>query len=314
MQVSPPMEDRLYFTGVDLDRAHHLRSDPAWIEERLASPDSMFLPVWRNQSLIHQGDVPGAALLSGKAADDLSALARQLVFLGLDGGRAVFAIDLPAGGDEKRLPLPEHTEFADLRLAAPDMDRHQAGMLAYARALTYWHAKHLFCGSCGAETLSRRGGHERKCSNEACKRVHFPRTDPAVIMLVSRRDNGVERALLGQGRRFRGIRYSTVAGFVEPGETLEDAVAREVMEETGINVTDVRYRASQPWPFPASLMLGFRARATSDEITVDQTELVDARWFTVDEVKEMASTDPEGLPGKLSISRWLIDGWLADNS
>ncbi len=314
MQISHPMEEKLYFTGVDLDRAHHLRSDPDWLDQRLNSADSVFVPVWRNRSLILEDKEPQAVYLMGGNAEALRGMSTQTVFLGLEGEQAFFGIDLPATKEAEAFPLPDGSKFADLRLAATDMDRNQAGMLAYARALSYWHGKHMFCGSCGAETLSRRGGHERKCSNADCARVHFPRTDPAVIMLVSRSGGGVEHALLAQGRRFKGIRFSTLAGFVEPGETLEDAVAREVMEESGIHVTDVQYQASQPWPFPASLMLGYRARATSTEIAVDETELVEARWFTVEEVKEMARAEPEGLPGKLSISRWLIDGWLRDNS
>ncbi|MBT4938534.1 MAG: NAD(+) diphosphatase, partial [Rhodospirillaceae bacterium] len=175
-------------------------------------------------------------------------------------------------------------------------------------ALVHWHRGHQFCGVCGSETQAGRGGHDRACLNSDCGKVHFPRTDPAVIMLVTHPNE--DSCLLGHNKKFQGLRYSTIAGFVEPGEMLEQAVAREVYEETNIQVVDVEYKASQPWPFPASIMLGFRARAISTEIICHDQELVEAKWFSREEVLEMADGHETLPPTNLSISRWLIDGWL----
>ena len=201
--------------------------------------------------------------------------------------------------------------FEDLRRVASAIDHAHAGYLAYARALSHWHRTHAYCGACGFETIAGKGGHERKCANESCGRSHFPRTDPAVIMLVTHPTE--DSCLLGHNKRFQGLRFSTIAGFVEPGETLEQAVAREVWEETGVRVENVSYQASQPWPFPASIMLGFRADGVTTEINLIDEELVEARWFSRDEVRDMASSEEDILPpSKFSISRWLIDSWLAE--
>jgi NAD+ diphosphatase len=178
-----------------------------------------------------------------------------------------------------------------------------ASLLAYARALSLWKARHRFCGVCGAPNLPMRAGHVMRCSRDECASETFPRLDPAIIVLVS--DASGERALLGRQASWPAGRYSTIAGFVEPGESLEDAVAREVDEETGVHVTDVRYESSQPWPFPSSLMLGFRAVARTREITLRDGELEDARWFTR---ADIAAGHP-ALPPAGSISARLIDGW-----
>ena len=186
------------------------------------------------------------------------------------------------------------------------IDRDEGGALAYARAMTHWHATHLYCGACGAPTESREGGHIRVCTNESCAKHHFPRTDPAVIMLVEKGD----RCLLGRKSEWAQGRYSTLAGFVEPGESLEDAVRREVMEETGVVVSDVEYHSSQPWPFPASLMLGFFCKAETEAIHRNDKELEDARWFTREELN--AGQGGLGIaPRPISIARRLIDDWLS---
>ena len=172
----------------------------------------------------------------------------------------------------------------------------------------YWGQNNQFCGQCGSKTKSINGGHERKCISETCSKSIFPRTDPAVIMLVTHPTD--DKCLLGHNKKFQGLRFSTIAGFVEPGEMLEQAVSREVFEETNIRVENVKYQASQPWPFPASIMLGFTAQATSTEIICHDGELEEARWFSRQEVLEMSNSDNMLPPPKLSISRWLIDTWL----
>src|SRR3954447_26002411 len=168
--------------------------------------------------------------------------------------------------------------FGDLRQFGGLLAREEGALLALARAMAFWHSRHRFCGVCGAPTRSEEAGHVRRCTEAGCATTHFPRTDPAVIMLVTDGD----RALLGRNKNFLPGMYSTLAGFVEPGESLEDAVAREVMEETAVRVGAVHYHSSQPWPFPANIMLGFFAQAASTAITVDYAELEDARWFERD--------------------------------
>jgi NAD+ diphosphatase len=173
--------------------------------------------------------------------------------------------------------------------------------------MVFWHTRHRYCGLCGSPTRSEEAGHMRRCTDAACNAMHFPRTDPAVIMLVTDGD----RALLGRNKNFPlpGM-YSTLAGFVEPGESLEDAVAREVREETGIEVGAVQYHSSQPWPFPGNIMLGFHAEARTTEITIDYGELEDARWFTRDWLSSHVDDDSFRLPRLDSIARRLIEDWL----
>jgi NAD+ diphosphatase len=226
-------------------------------------------------------------------------------FLGTLDEVAVFALDISAAEDPVPL-LPESLgKFVDLRSVGWGVPRPEASVLAHARGLMHWRARHRFCGVCGGVCDVKSSGHVMQCT--ACEAQHFPRTDPAVIMLVHRGD----RALLGHSTRFpRATMYSTLAGFVEPGETLEEAVRREVFEESGIKVGDVHYHSSQPWPFPGNIMLGFYAEGLTEEITIDTEELKDARWFTRD---EMRNCEQHGfaLPRADSIARRLIEDWLA---
>jgi NAD+ diphosphatase len=197
-------------------------------------------------------------------------------------------------------------EWIDLRRVGPLMARSEGSVLAYARGLMWWHARHRFCGVCGSPTESIEAGHVRRCTNSDCSASHFPRTDPAVIMLVHDGD----RALLGRQKVWAPGMYSTLAGFLEPGESLEETVAREVYEEAGIRVGEVRYHSSQPWPFPASLMIGFHAVAVSRDIRLNQSELEDAAWFSRAELRDFAS-QAKSLPRADSIARQLIEDWLA---
>lgn len=310
-----------FYTGATLDRAGALRKDPDAIARHWRSPAARLLAVWRGRFLM-RADMAAPAPLPLDDAGDWGRpdawwrahAADQPLFLGLapDGdsdGEARqtpwFAIDLSPLDDAETHPRLEGLGvFADLRALAAHLDAPTAGLLAYTRALTGWHHKHRFCGVCGAATVADEGGHTRRCANPDEPHTHFPRTDPAVIMLVHDGD----RCLLGRSPRFPPGRYSTLAGFVEPGESLEMAVAREVMEEAGVPVTDIRYHSSQPWPFPASLMLGFHARALDSAIHIDNDELEDARWFTRAQVR---AAPPETLPPADSISRRLIADWLA---
>ncbi|MDD9877389.1 MAG: NAD(+) diphosphatase [Magnetovibrio sp.] len=318
------MTSSLIYTNNGLDRAGNLRSDAEWLSAQLAGAEVRMVPVWRNRNLVNgDTEAPMPLMPAGNDARRLIEPASSIVFLGLSGSTPLFAADLSSLEEADALSLVDgDASFVDLRATGWLLPRDQAAVLAYARGLAYWHRAHQFCGRCGAKTASRDGGHVRKCQSESCGRETYPRTDPAVIMLVT--DDGIggqgPRCLLGRHNRWNFAMYSTLAGFVEPGESLEEAVTREVFEEAGVPVGEVTYMASQPWPFPASLMLGYRARATSTAINIDAEELRDARWFTADEVAgfgewsaELPSETPR-LPRKDSIARWLIQTWLADVS
>ena len=294
-----------FYSSSWIDRAAHLRLDPDRLRHRLADPTSVLVPIWRGQSLVIGADNPVAALPHvGDPSLDLPL--QETVFLGLaDGDRACFAVLLP-DTPEPDVGRLEGGAFADLRQVGPLMTAPDAGWLAYARAVAHWHATHRFCGACGAAADSLQGGWLRRCGNPECARQHFPRTDPAIIVRVVHGD----RILLGRQTAWPRRWYSVLAGFVEPGESLEDSVRREVLEESGIVCREVRYVSSQPWPFPASLMLGFTAAAEHDTITLGDQELEDARWFTRQEIATAVDAGELRLSPQISISRSLIDAWL----
>ena len=294
------------YTGSPLDRAGCLRDDPDWIAARLADPESLFVPVWRARTLIQDRDDAGpqAVFLSNDAAAALRMAGGPWAFLGLLAGQAVFAIDISAVEDPLPLLPDALGRFEDLRTLAGALPANDAAVLAHARGLMHWRVRHRFCGVCGAACAPRSAGHVMGCGG--CGAQHFPRTDPAVIMLVHRDD----RVLLGHSQRFpSSAMYSTLAGFVEPGESLEEAVAREVQEESAVRVGRVTYHSSQPWPFPASIMLGFYAEALTDHVVIDPTELTDARWFTRAQLRDPAAHGFK-LPRRDSIARRLIEDWM----
>ncbi|HEX3984557.1 MAG TPA: NAD(+) diphosphatase [Acidisoma sp.] len=289
------------YTGSPLDRAAERRDDPAYIAAALAAPDALVAPIWRAQSFFRGEEV---RFFSPEETANWSLESHHWIFLGLWQRRPVFALDL--NHHEDPLPiLPEETgTFADIRRVGSALPADQAAILAHARGLVHWQSRTRFCGICGSPCVPRSAGHVMHCTG--CGTDHFPRSDPAVIMLVVREDS----VLLGHATRFVEGMYSTLAGFVEPGENLEEAVRREVFEETGVRVGVVGYHSSQPWPFPQSLMLGFYAEGLSEEITFHDAELADARWFT-----RAMCRNPEAhgfrLPGPDSIARRLIEDWLA---
>jgi NAD+ diphosphatase len=292
------------FAGSPLDRMDASRRDADWVARQIAADDAVFLPVWRSRNLI--GGAPGhpewAHLAPSFARPMLGA--QPWAILGLRDGRPVVAIDLSALDDP--LPAGASGRWEDLRRVGGLLPAPDAAILAHARGLMHWRTRHRFCGVCGAACAAQSAGHVMACAG--CGAHHFPRTDPAVIMLVTCRG----RALLGLSTRFRDLRmFSTLAGFVEPGESLEEAVAREVMEEAAVRVGAVRYRSSQPWPFPCSIMLGFTAEAQDSALTLDPDELAEAGWFTPAELRA-----PQGfvLPPAMSIARRLIDEWVTENT
>jgi NAD+ diphosphatase len=295
--------ERNCFVGSLLDRSHGRRQDDAWIAERLVDPTTRLTFLWRSKHLVTPGVAPRPVLRSPLDIEPPLKSAEPPLFLGLAGTEAWFALELPADA-----PPPEELgslgDFRDLRELALLLPPGESGVFAHARGLAHWHRRHRFCGDCGSPTVVRHAGHVRVCSLATCASEHFPRTDPAVIVLVARGD----RCLLGTQPAWPKGRYSAIAGFVEPGESLEEAVAREVEEETGIVVGPIRYHSSQPWPFPASLMLGFAAEALTDEIRLDD-ELEDARWFTRAELRNGLADGTLRIPQPLSIAYRLIESW-----
>jgi NAD+ diphosphatase len=293
-----------------LDRRHLVRRDPAELERLERHPEAGFVVVWRERSLVVEDGTARAALLN--SADVQSLLDAEtrstLVLLGFEGELPRFAFDVSALEEPERHPaLASAGDFLDLRQVAPRVPARDGNLLAYARAMTTWHRRHRFCGVCGAPTESRDAGHLRVCTRSTCAQQGFPRTDCAVIMLVH---DGGERCLLGRQAAWPPGVYSTLAGFVEPGENLEHAVAREVFEEVGVRVGHVTYHSSQPWPFPASIMLGFWAEATSEQIEADPSEIEQAHWFTRQQIVEQMASGQLRLPPRMSISRRLVDDWL----
>jgi NAD+ diphosphatase len=301
------------YTGCRLDRAAHRRTDAAWLADRLANPSTRVVPLWRGRAPIADGRSAAVVSLTGERAAAVLAAAEDVVFLGQsDDGPACFAADVSGLAGERLPALENGARFLDLRRVGARLASTDGALLAYARALLHWHRRHRFCGRCGAATASRDGGHMRACGSAGCGEKLFPRIDPVVLMLVTRRgDGGADECLLARQRDWpRGL-VSGLAGFVEPGEAAEEAVVREVREEAGLTVTGVRYVGSQPWPFPHSLMLGFRAEVDPGAaIRCTEDELEDAGWFSREAV---AAIETRGLklPFRGTIARALIDDWLA---
>lgn len=285
------------YSGGALDRAAHLREDEAFLNKAATDPASRVTYVWQGKHLLNHGEAPTAHLLPVQG-DKTPAL-----FLGLHENIPLFAHDLSA---HEQAPDLGGGAFHDLRGIASLLPPGDAAILATARGMLHWHATHRFCPSCGNTLKPIRGGWVLHC--DACGREQFPRTDAAVIMLITKGD----KLLLGQSHRFPPERnyYSTLAGFVEPGEALEDAVRREVFEEVGVRVGEVMYHSSQPWPFPASLMLGYYGEALTEAITLQESEMRDAKWFTAADIANRHALGFE-LPPPDSIARALIEDWLA---
>ena len=274
-----------------IDRAAERRRDDAWLSAAWAAPTTRVL-------VVDDGEVPvdetGAAVRWAAPADVDPDADRLL--LGADDRRAWFAI----AGD-----LPAETRRAGLRELGPLLSDDEAGLVVHGIALANWHAAHPRCSRCGAPTTVGEAGHVRDCAADGS--IHFPRTDPAIIVLIT---DHAGRCLLGRHPAWPPNRFSTLAGFVEPGESLEQALRREVHEEVGIEIATMRYAGSQPWPFPSSLMLGFFATAATTQIHVDGLEIADARWWSRDDLVAAVRTGELAFPGSASIARRLIEAWF----
>ena len=302
-----------------LDRADDRRLDEAWLAERLADPSTRFVALWRSRNLVSLGPSDSALAAGPNGLEAIwiertrgeAVISRggDQVFLGLQEDRAFIAVDLShLEQDEAEALVGQERSFRDLREVGPLLHRDQASVLAYARGLLHWHHRHRFCGLCGSTTVSAQGGHIRRCRNPDCGASHFPRTDPAVIMLIH---DGGERCVLGRQKIWPPGMHSTLAGFVETGESLEDAVAREVAEEVGLGLEEIHYHSSQPWPFPSSIMLGFTAQARYAPLRVHPEELESAAWFSRDQLLASPENETFKLPRVDSIARRLIEDWLA---
>ncbi len=317
------MNQNITFSGGTLDRAAHLRSDPEALGALQTKPNSRFMVLWRGKLLIDFGDAakivwmqPTAEILNEAKADP--------IFLGLQDGAARFALDISgwtpteatvdadsAIMDESKqhFPgLPDQFCFADLRAIMGEISSADAGDAATAKGIFEWHQSHRFCANCGTKSHVINAGWQRQCPD--CNRQHFPRTDPVVIMLVTRGNN----VLLGRSPNWPEGMYSLLAGFMEPGETIFEAVRREVFEESGIRIGEVEYLTDQPWPFPSSLMIGCRAEALTQKITLDPIELESAIWLSrEDALASVNGSNSAVQPArKGSIARFLLDHWLDD--
>jgi NAD+ diphosphatase len=299
----------LAYNGLALDRAPGLRGDPAWIQAVLARPASRVIPFWRDGCLVRNLPGPEPVVLETPAAAAVLEHAGLCAFLGLDGEAGVFAADLSGLDQTEAVALAGATGVLDVRRMVASLDAALASTLALARGLLRWNREQRFCGACGHRAESECGGVQRRCTGERCGRLLFPRIEPAVIALVESPGEPRKCLLARHARSVTGA-YATLAGFVEIGESLEDAVRREVTEETGVRIGEVWYQASQAWPFPAGLMVGFRARAVTEAITVDRSELAEARWFSRAELADYLSRGPAGTGD--SIEAFLTGSWLIE--
>ncbi|NIL94873.1 MAG: NAD(+) diphosphatase [Woeseiaceae bacterium] len=290
-------KDQNVFAGAFVDRSGERRKDAEWLGDALDSDDTRFVPVWQKQCLV--AGEPGSAVLLERTQLGRDVDERDLIFLGVFRDHPAFAIAF----DDEEAPFTDLGEFRQLRYLGTVLPPDEANLLAHAHALVLWHASQVYCPRCGSGSRPDAAGNSRICINEDCGKQIFPRVDPAIIVLVAHGD----RCLLGRQPAWPEGRYSTIAGFVEPGESVEDAVRREVYEETNVRVSKVSYHSSQPWPFPSSLMLGFVAEATTTDIELNDGELEDARWFTRDELLSGSCK----LPFRISIARRLVDHWIS---
>jgi NAD+ diphosphatase len=299
------------FAGNPLNRSSERRTDAAWIESRRRDPSSLILPMWRLEPFLlepkESGGTTELGLVRPEIVDSMASAEAACIFLGLDGDRAVFAQDLATAGDPANAsPLAGMGYFRDARTAAQMVSIKDAAIIAQAKAMIDWHQRHGFCPRCGAPTRMVDAGYRRLCGK--CNAEHFPRVDPVVIMLAT---HG-EECLVGRGKQFPRGMFSALAGFVEPGETIEEAVRRELMEEAAVAVGEVTYYATQPWPFPSSLMIGCFAKATAREAKADDIEIAEVRWIERSVARELIEGKPmDGVrvPPPIAIAHHLIRAW-----
>lgn len=294
------------FAGNPLDRAGDRRNDPVWLAEQATNPDALAMMLWEGRPLLEEGpDGPRLAWLP------LTEARRQVrnreAFLGLWKDAPVFAVEFEGDVDPATDRAAGMGLFTEMREAAAVLPGQDAAMAGGAKSLFDWRRRHRFCANCGHESENVSGGWKRRCPN--CAAEHFPRVDPVTIMLPIFED----RCLLGRQAAWPVGRMSALAGFLEPGETIEEACAREIQEEAGLTVTAVRYHSSQPWPFPSQLMIGLFAKVSDGEARPDEAELEEVRWFTRDEARAvLAGAHDVKAPPRFAIARTLLEAWVTD--
>ncbi len=300
--------DYNFYTLSNLNRKTEKRHDEEWLSKKLHDGNSKIIFLRDLKSLVVHGENIKPLFLPAKDVNSNFELHR-FILLGERGDAAYFCLNLN-DREAASIALNKYGSFEDLRSIAPMLNREDAAILAFSRAMAIWHSTHKYCGVCGCKTNIKEAGYKIVCSNAQCKKEHFPQIDPAIIVLVSKD----EKCLLARQAKWPSGRYSTIAGYVEPGESLEQAVQREVKEETNINVVNVEYHSSQPWPFPSAIMLGFRAVAVNDDIFLRDNELEKAQWFSREEIIEKLKDKSFGLSPSVSISFQLIKSWFNEES
>jgi NAD+ diphosphatase len=296
------------FVARGLNRAHHRRKQAEWIRERFEDPGSLFIPVLDSRVLVSDGPNPRPVLL-GRGEIGPALADNEAFFLGEENGAGIFAVGMSGGDAASHALPPGRGSFRDLRSVGALLSGRDGSLLTYAKTITYWHGRNRFCGVCGSPSASMEGGHLRACSNPDCGALHFPRTDPAIIVLI-RLGNRGEKCLLGRQPAWHERKYSVIAGFVEPGESAEAAVVRESLEEAGVAIKWVYYHSSQPWPFPCSLMLAFTADAEDERVCPGDGELEDVRWFSRQELRSAVEEGEVLLPTPASVSFRLLEDWF----
>jgi NAD+ diphosphatase len=289
-----------------LDRASLKRNDDMWINDQFNNGSARIIPVSRSKILCTSIQNPRTIYLTKNDFNDVSNACELSIFLGISDKKTYFAIDIESIKHASILKDKNSGEFHDLKRVMPLLNFHDSALLSIARFMVNWQSRNGYCGRCGAPTKRAEAGNLRICGNTSCGQSHFPSMDPAIIVLVSFE----EYCLLGRQKIWPKGMYSTLAGFVEPGESIEDAVIREVKEETGVIAEKLEYQQSQPWLFPSSLMLGFTATAKGNEIKIDKNELEDARWFSRREIKDNLKKGLLRMPGKMTIAYHLIKEWF----
>jgi len=301
-----------FYASSAINRHGDCRNNKKFLNTIINEKDTKFIPFYNGKNLFIEINEHIKPVIFNKFQlhDFFPYGIEDTIFLGVANSLNYFGIDLSSPNQKFDCWLKENNIIInDLRKYGPILDDIEASFLALSNGMFFWHNTHKFCGSCGFQNFSTEGGFVMKCSNDKCGKSHFPRTDPAIITLISFQD----KVLLGRSPRFPDSMYSTLAGFVEPGESLEQALEREVFEEVGIKVKNIKYFNSQPWPFPASLMLGFFAEAVNDQMTIDYDEIEDAHWFSINELKSLEHPSISGgfkLPRVDSIARRLVDTWV----
>ena len=303
---------QLFYASSAINRHGNYRNNKKILNQIIIEKDTKFIPFYNGKNLFTEisNNIKPLILDRIQLHDFFPNGIGNTIFLGVANTLNYIGVDLSPPNQKFDNWLKENNIIIDdLRKYGPILDDIEASFLALSNGMFFWHNTHKFCGSCGFQNFPTEGGFVMKCSNDKCGKSHFPRTDPAIITLISFQD----KVLLGRSSRFPDSMYSTLAGFVEPGESLEQALEREVFEEVGIKVKNIRYFNSQPWPFPASLMLGFFAEAVNDQMTIDYDEIEDAHWFSINELKSLQHPSIRGnfkLPRVDSIARRLVDTWM----